>query len=105
MTKRTIRKQKNRRKSKPSTWVWAAIAGAVLLVVGGLVLLFGGNDSPAGFTPEVTGAPSLKADRMQIDEGDVKLGVTKRTVFRLTNVGDKSLELMGEPQVQVVEGC
>lgn len=105
MSKKAVRKKKVQQKPKTPTWVWAAVAGAVLLVVGGLVVLFGGNGTPSGFTPEVTGAPAIKADRAKIDEGDVKLGVTKRTVYTLKNVGDKPLEILGEPQVELVEGC
>ncbi len=102
MSKKVRRKKTVARKKNPS-WVWAAVAGAVLIVIGGLALLFTSNQSD--YVPEVTGAPALKVDREQIDEGDVKLGVTKRTVFRLKNVGDKTLEILDEPQVQVVEGC
>ncbi len=106
MGKKTARKKKSQHKTPPM-WVWAAVAGAILLAGGGLMmLLFGGNNNlPPGFTPEVTGAPALKVDRQQIDEGDIKLGVTKRTVFNLQNVGDKPLKILGQPQVKLVEGC
>jgi len=104
MSKKVYRKKTAVRQTPPS-WVWAAVAGAVLLLVGGLAVLFFSNSSSSGFTPEVTGAPALKANQTTIDEGDVKLGVTQRTVFTLQNVGDKPLEILGEPQVQLVEGC
>lgn len=104
--------KKARRKTTPTppktpTWIWAAIAGAVLLVVGGLAVLFSsGSDSTASnFTPEVNGAPALQANQTVIDEGDVKLGATVRNVFTLKNVGDEPLEILGEPQVQLVTGC
>ena len=52
----------------------------LLLVTGGLVLLavvgywlWPGNASPK-VNVEVQGAPALKADREQVDLGDVKLG-------------------------------
>jgi len=105
MSKKVRRKTTPARPKTP-TWVWVAIAGATLLVVGGLAVLFGsGSRKPSDFTPEVTGAPALQASQTIIDEGDVKLGATQRTVFTLKNVGDKPLEIMGEPQVQLVEGC
>lgn len=92
--------------AKKSTWIWAAVAGAALLVFGGLAVLFtASNSTPADFTPEVSAAPVLQVSQPVIDEGDVKLGETKRTVFTLKNVGDKPLKILGEPQVQLVEGC
>ncbi len=105
MSKKIHRKKPSAHRTTP-WWMWTAIAGAALFVVGGLVILFGfGNNTPSGFSPEVTGAPALRANQTTIDEGDVKLGGTQRTVFTLKNVGDKTLEIMGEPQVQLVEGC
>jgi len=107
MSKKVVRKKSVTRRATP-VWMWAAIAGAALIIVGGLALLFGsGNNSsvPDGFTPEVTGAPALRVNQTLIDEGNVKLGSTQRTVYTLKNVGDKPLKVLGEPQVQLVEGC
>jgi hypothetical protein len=44
-------------------------------------------------------------DQTTIDEGDVKLGQTIRSAFRLQNAGDQPLQILGEPQVEVIEGC
>jgi hypothetical protein len=51
------------------------------------------------------GAPRLGVDQTVIDEGYVKFNVPVRTVFELSNVGDQPLTILGEPTVQLVEGC
>lgn len=102
MTKKIIRKKQEASTSR-STWLWAG-AGVLLLLVGGLVLWNRLNSTPAT-PPQVTGAPRLAVDQTTIDEGDVKLGKTIRSAFRLRNVGDQPLQVLGEPQVEVVEGC
>ncbi|MEW5957404.1 MAG: hypothetical protein AB1801_06755 [Chloroflexota bacterium] len=82
-------------------WLWAVVAAAVVLVVGGLsmLLIFGGSDTSSG------GTPKLVVDQTVIDEGYVKLNTPVRTSFTLRNEGDGPLRLLGEPQVQLVEGC
>ena len=82
----------------------------ILLVLGGVLLLgltaflfWRGN--AAAFTPEVTGAPRLKADKEKVDLGDVRLGQTVQVSFEIANVGDRPLRITGEPYVEVVEGC
>jgi hypothetical protein len=84
--------------------------GPTLLVLGGMLLIgltaflfWRGN--AASFTPEVTGAPRLKADREEVNLGDVRLGQTVQVSFEISNVGDKPLRFTGEPYVEVVEGC
>ena len=83
----------------------------ILFVMGGVVLLslaafflWRGNTGPAS-TPEVTGAPRLKADKEKVDLGDVKLGQTVQVSFEIANVGDQPLRFTQEPFVEVVEGC
>ncbi len=102
-------KKIHRKKAKPTTrqlpWLWIALAGTLLVIVGGLALVWQSSNQTPAEPPEVTGAPSLKVDRPEIDEGDRKLRVPVRTVFHLKNVGDHTLNILGEPQVQVVEGC
>jgi hypothetical protein len=101
---------KKRKKSPPPrrfSWMWlAAVGGALLLIAGGLGIAWtsSGAASPA-VTPEVTGAPRLAVDQTVIDEGYVRLNSTVRTAFRLRNVGDQPLRILGEPQVELVEGC
>jgi hypothetical protein len=101
MSKKIVRKKQQT--TSRFTWIWA-VAGALLLIVGGVVIWNGlGRRTTA--PPQVTGAPRLAVDQSTIDEGDVKLGKTIRSAFRLHNVGDQPLQVLGEPQVEVVEGC
>ncbi|MFQ5577790.1 MAG: hypothetical protein ACE5G8_12480 [Anaerolineae bacterium] len=100
--KRTIKKAPARR----VPWLWALIAGGALVIAGGLAVLWPStNAAPADFNPEATGAPRLAVDQAEIDEGYIKLNNTIRTDFRLKNVGDQPLQILGEPQVELVEGC
>jgi hypothetical protein len=106
-------KKRRSKKTKASPkrqfpWLWLAVGGAVLLVIGGLSLVWPSSDSGVvslDVTPEVTGAPRLAVDQEVIDEGYIKLDKTIRTTFRLRNVGDEPLYVMGEPAVELVEGC
>lgn len=97
------KKKKPVSRSKP--WLWALIAGALLAVVGGIVVLGQSSNSASPEAPQVTGAPRLAIEQDVIDEGYIKLGETIRTTFHLKNVGDQPLQIMGEPQVELVEGC
>ena len=73
-------------------------AGVAISVIGKLV-------TKANYVPETNGAPEVAVNQDAIDYGDVKLGTTIQTVFEVSNKGDKDLIILGEPQVQVVEGC
>lgn len=103
MKKKVFRKQQEPTSAARFTWLWTA-AVAVFLVVVGLVVWYrvDGRTAPK---PQVTGAPRLAVAQPAIDEGDVKLGKTIHSASRLQNVGDQVLQILGEPQVEVVEGC
>lgn len=101
-------KQKVLRKQQPKsttrfTWLWTA-AVALLFVVIGLFVWYRVGKQPTA-KPQVTGEPHLAVDQTTLDEGDVKLGKTIQSTFRLQNVGDQTLQIEGDPQVEVVEGC
>lgn len=102
MSKKVLHKNQPASSSR-SGLLWIG-AGILLLLVGSLVLWNRVNRTPAP-PPQVTGAPRLAVDQSTLDEGDVSLGKTIRSVFRLQNVGDQPLTVLGEPQVEVVEGC
>lgn len=102
MTKKIIRKQQQTLFSR-FTWIWAGV-GLLFFVIGGIVL-WNRFDSQTTLAPQVTGAPRLAVDQTMIDEGDVKLGKLVRSAFRLQNVGDQPLQILGEPMVEVIEGC
>ncbi len=102
------RHSKRRKKSPPKRqlpWLWLVAGGAFLLVIGGLGMVWASSNARPAVAPEVTGAPRLIVDQTVIDEGYIKLDNTVRTTFRLRNVGDQPLYIMGEPQVELVEGC
>jgi len=96
--------KKQQRKTTPPAaaqrpwWLWAVAAAAVILVVGGLTVLLTANNSGSG-------VPKVAVDRTEIDEGYQKLNSTIRTSFKLRNEGDGPLQILGEPEVKLVEGC
>ena len=99
-TKRYSKKREQQK--KPWLPIIVALAGVALL---GLAF-WGLRGNPASNANiEVTGAPSLKADREKVDLGDVKLGKTVEVSFQLTNVGDQALRFTEAPYIEVVEGC
>lgn len=102
MSKKVLHKKQQGTSSR-AIFLWTG-AALLLLLVGSLVLWNRVNRTPAP-PPQVTGAPRLAVDQSTIDEGDVPLGKTIRSVFRLQNVGDQLLTVLDEPRVEVVEGC
>ena len=113
MAKKRRRKQQKQAGGIP--WLWAVLGGALILIVGGVWLIWPLNQTESNtvslaavdhnFEPEVTGAPRLVVDQTTIDEGDVKVNTQIRTAYRLQNVGDQPLKILGEPAVELVEGC
>lgn len=86
--------------------VGGLVAAIALLVVAVLSSQNGGTGSaPAAFTPTYTGGPRVEVAQEVFDYGAVKLNTPVETVFRVRNVGDAPLEILGEPQVRLVEGC
>lgn len=109
-------KSRSRKKSlasrKPSFWLLVVAVSVPLVIIAALVLLSRENDSPdqqafdPNFEPEVTGAPRLEVlPQDVIDYGEVKLGEVVTTVYTVRNVGDQPLTILGEPRVELVEGC
>jgi hypothetical protein len=87
-------------------WLWPAVIGVVAVAAIAIVIwLVQGRQSTFTYSPTVTGQPSASVDQTKFDYGDVKLGTTVNTVFNVKNVGDKDLVFLGEPKVEVLEGC
>lgn len=96
--------------ASPQRWLLWGLGLAALAVIGLVIWLAQGRQtatvtSTSESTPEVVGQPSAVIDQTAFDYGDVKLGKTIETVFRVKNVGDQALVFAGEPVVEVVEGC
>lgn len=86
-------------------WLWLAIGGILLLVAGGLALTWTSSASAPATAPEVTGAPKLVVDQKLVDAGYQKFETPVQAAFRLRNAGDQPLQILGEPRVELVEGC
>ncbi len=109
------RRKKQQSIFKPTYWLPVVVMGALVLI--GVVVILSGQknktaispSAPArfdpSFTPQVTDAPRVMVPQDAFDYGDVQLGKTVTTVFEVRNMGDKPLAILGEPQVEVVEGC
>ena len=98
------RSRKNKPSSPQSLWPWLAGIGALLLIVGGVVVWTSSTRGTA-VTPQVVGAPKLVVDETVVDEGYLQYNVPVRTTYRLSNVGDQPLKIVGQPMVELVEGC
>ena len=98
------RRQANQAAPGRSLWLWLVVAAALVLVVGG-VLVSLVSRSGSAVTGEGTGAPQLVVDRTSVDEGTMQFDVPVRTTFRLSNAGGQPLKILGEPQVELIEGC
>ena len=83
-------------------WLWIAAGAAVVLIAGGVVVL-SAQTSPTA--PVVGGAPRLAVDRTTVDEGYQKFGTPVHETFRLSNTGNQPLQILGTPQVELVQGC
>lgn len=98
------RLRKNKASSRQSLWPWLAGIGVLLLVVGG-VAVWTSSSPGAAVKPQVVGAPKLVVDQTVVDEGYLQYNVPVRTTYRLSNVGDRPLKIVGQPMVELVEGC
>jgi hypothetical protein len=108
MSNRSRRRQKRQQRRGAAgwmPWVWAAVAGAMVVILGALLLTKPWSTSESSVAPEVTGGPRLRVDQAEVDEGYIKYDVPIRTTFRLSNVGDQQLSILSAPQVRLVEGC
>jgi hypothetical protein len=85
--------------------VWAGLAGLVQILAGAVVSAGSPNTTTPAARPAVTGQAKLTVDRDQIDSGRVPIGKPITASLKLTNVGDKPLQIEGQPAVQVLKGC
>ncbi|MCC7355662.1 MAG: DUF1573 domain-containing protein [Anaerolineae bacterium] len=80
--------------------------GALLLVVAGLALLWRpGSQGQAGTPAQAAEGPRLAVDKEEMDFGRVQVNKMVKATFRLTNAGNQPLQVLGEPQIEVKQGC
>lgn len=92
--------------ARQPAWLPIIAGAAILLVVVGLALWWGSASSGPATAPQAgSGAPKLAVDRTTIDDGYVKFGAPVRATFKLSNSGSQPLQLLGEPKVELIEGC
>lgn len=103
MSKRRRRKGRSSSRGYPR-WLPLAMAAAAVAVIGGGALV-AQNGRQATVIPVVTGAPRVAVAQEVVDYGEVKVNTPIETVFRVQNIGDQPLKILGEPQVELVEGC
>lgn len=99
---------KNNKEASPNSSKWLPIigGGAVLLIVIGLAVWWSSTTSaPATGSQQTGGAPRLAVDRTTIDDGYVKFDTPVEAAFKLSNAGQQPLQILGEPQVELIEGC
>ena len=103
MSKKIAMSKRAQRKKFPLLPITLAVGGLLLII--GAFFALRGNTSTSRTNIEVTGAPSLKVDKEQVDLGDVRLGQWVSATFQLTNVGDQTLRFTRPPFIEVREGC
>jgi hypothetical protein len=88
------KKFKGQKQKQNYPWLLLALGGVLLVIAA----FFQANRDRGG-------TPSIAVDRQKIDYGDVKFGVEKSFVIKVTNNGDGTLRFKEEPYIEVLEGC
>ncbi|MCC7206665.1 MAG: hypothetical protein IT323_05130 [Anaerolineae bacterium] len=87
---------------------WALIGGlgalATVLIVVVVALLGSRGSSQPGSSP-AAGAPEVSVSETEIDHGTQRFETPVESVFTVSNTGDAPLNILGEPRVELIEGC
>ena len=105
MAKPTPKKKTKRASSSNRMWPVFLVLGGALLIALAYFALRDKDQQPAGFQPQVSGAPAIAVQPESINMGDVKLGTSVQAAFTVTNVGDETLHFSETPYIELVEGC
>lgn len=100
----STKKQSSRSKLQQRPLILALVVG-VVLVVAVIMVLVAANKQRSSTPPEVSGAPRARLDQTQIDLGAVRFEQQVESIFHLKNVGDLPLIILGEPRVELLQGC
>lgn len=92
------------RKGGMPALLFAVVAAFALMITGAIVLARPGQGAGAAIVT-TGGGPKLTVDRDKLDFGKVKMNAPVTAAFKLKNEGSAPLQILGEPQVRVVEGC
>jgi hypothetical protein len=98
--------KKPQQQKPPKRPVWlipAVLVGLVVVVAAVIAVITGSQRAP--YEPEVAGAPRAEVDQTAIDHGAVRFEQQVESVYRVRNIGDQTLNILGEPRVELVEGC
>ena len=99
-------KRKHENAAPKSPWPFVVMAvGAVLIIAASFLVWRGSNSSSTGSAPQTAGSARLSVDRTTIDFGKVPLDKLVKAEFKIKNVGDQPLRILGEPRVELVKGC
>jgi hypothetical protein len=90
---------------KRPAWLVPAVIVGVILALAAVILALVTRQQLAPFTAEVAGAPRAALDTARIDHGTLAYSTLVESVFRLRNVGDQLLLILGRPEVELIEGC
>jgi hypothetical protein len=82
---------------------WFAVVAAFALIITGTIVL--ARPSQNAGAASAGGGPKAAVDRDKLDFGKVKMNTPVTATFKLKNEGSAALQILGEPQVRVVEGC
>lgn len=88
---------------RPKWLLPAALVVIAVVVVGGIAVVVASQQPP--YVPEVTDRPAARVSQDRFDYGTVRYSQVVNTSFQVKNVGDETLYVLGEPRIEVVEGC
>lgn len=97
---------KKQEPSKSKTrWALFAVIGALALIVAGFIVLARPGQSASGAPGSSATGPRVAVDNEKLDFGKVKMNTPVTAAFKVKNTGSEPLQILGQPQVRVVQGC
>ena len=76
----------------------------VVLVIGAIIISVLANQRPP-YTPEITGRPAVQVSQTEFQYGNVHYNTPVTTEFKVKNIGDQTLLIFNDPQIEILEGC